>query len=81
MSGGYLPAHVRGTKNSANIHLADWWATFCALVSIDPFDARAAAANVPPIDSIDQWPILLTANASQSARHEVPIAIVPGAGI
>ena len=49
-------------------------------MSIDPFDARAAGANVPPVDSIDQWPILLTPNASQSARAEVPIAIVPGAG-
>ena len=44
VAGGYLPPKLIGTVNTANIHLADWYATFCALVNIDPTDKRAAAA-------------------------------------
>jgi hypothetical protein len=31
------------------------------------------------VDSIDQWPILLIPNASQSARSEVPLSLMPSA--
>lgn len=31
LSGGFLPAAVRGTNNTVNMHLADWHPTFCAL--------------------------------------------------
>ena len=38
-----------------------------------------AALRVPAVDSIDQWPILLIPNASQSARREVPLSLMPAA--
>lgn len=31
ISGGYLPATVQGTRTSAVVHIADWYATFCGL--------------------------------------------------
>ena len=44
ISGGFLRAHAKaGTAGSALsgiIHIADWYATLCALAGVDPFDAR-----------------------------------------
>eukprot|EP01043_Picozoa_sp_COSAG02_P037578 COSAG02_NODE_2831_length_7935_cov_5.630296_6_plen_247_part_00 len=64
-----------------NVCAAYQYATFCSLVSINPHDHRAAMAPaalmVPAVDSIDQWPSLLIPNASQSARHEVPLSLMP----
>ena len=34
LSGGFLPASVRGTKLEGMIHIVDWYATFCALAGI-----------------------------------------------
>jgi arylsulfatase A-like enzyme len=63
-SGGYLPAGVRGSVNEGIMHIADWYATFAALAGVDPTDAKAAAAGLPAIDSINQWPFLSGANAT-----------------
>jgi arylsulfatase I/J len=52
------------------IGVEDWYATFCALAGVDPEDARAAAAGLPPIDSLDLWPLLSGQNAT-SPRQEV----------
>ena len=30
VSGGYLPEQMRGKKTEGYIHIADWYATFCA---------------------------------------------------
>lgn len=57
-SGGYLPPAVRGTVNEGIFHIADWYATFAALAGVDPTDEKAAAAGLPPIDSVNQWPYL-----------------------
>lgn len=37
------------------VHVCDWYATFCSLAGADPWDSRAHAAGLPPVDSIDQW--------------------------
>ena len=58
-SGGFLPEHVRGTRYSGLVAAWDWYATFCALAGVDPTDHRAAMANLPPIDSVDQSAVLL----------------------
>jgi len=74
VSGGFLPEGMRGKKLSEYIHMADWYSTFCHLAGVDPADAAAAAAGLPPIDSIDMWPLLSGAAAS-SPRTEIPLAV------
>jgi arylsulfatase I/J len=78
VSGGALPAAVRGTKSEGVMHIADFYATFCALAGVDPTDTRAAAAGLPPIDSLDMSAMLLGANAT-SPRTEVAIGSSDGA--
>ena len=34
LSGGFLPAASRGTRLDALMHIADWYATFCALAGV-----------------------------------------------
>ena len=58
VNGGLLPDVVRGGTITALIHMADWYATVCGLANVDAHDASAAAAGLPPIDSLDQWPVL-----------------------
>ena len=71
VSGGFLPEAMRGKKTDGYIHLADWYATFCALAGVDPTDERAAKANLPPIDSMNMWPLISGQN-STSPRTDVP---------
>ena len=73
VSGGYLPEKMRGQKTAEYIHLADWYATFCALAGVDPTDERAAKANLPPIDSLNMWPLISGQNAT-SPRKDVPVS-------
>lgn len=70
VSGGFVPTAQRGTKSQAVMHVADWYATFCALAGVDPTDHTAAASGLPPVDSLDLWPTLSGANAT-SPRVEV----------
>lgn len=70
LSGGFLPARVRGTTSHALIATADWYATFAALAGVDPTDERATAHDLPPIDSVDQSGILL-GTASSSLRVDI----------
>ena len=58
VSGGFLPEKMRGTKTEGYIHLADWYGTFCGLAGVNMTDKRAAAANLPPVDSLDMWPLI-----------------------
>ena len=71
VSGGYLPEKMRGQKSEGYIHIADWYATFCALVGADPNDEEAAKVNLPPIDSLNMWPLISGAN-STSPRTDIP---------
>ena len=73
VSGGYLPEQMRGKMTEGYIHIADWYATFCALAGVDPTDERAAKANLPPIDSLNMWPLISGQN-STSPRTDVPIS-------
>lgn len=73
-SGGIIPANVRGTKLKTMIHMADWYATFCNLAGVDPTDKTAAAAGLPPIDSVDIWP-LLTGMSQEPPREHMPIVV------
>merc|ERR1712232_952188 len=61
------------------MHGADWNATLCRLAGVDPSDGAVGGA-IPPIDSIDQWPTILTANATwqQGARQDMVLAYGQG---
>lgn len=38
VSGGLLPAAMRGTNTSAPIHICDWYSTFSKMAGVDPTD-------------------------------------------
>ena len=73
VAGGYLPPAARGRRVEGMVHIADWLATLCALIGVDPTDAAAAASGLPPIDSLNVWPLLSGANDT-SPRVEVPVS-------
>ena len=82
VSGGFLPEPVRGTRYSGLFALWDWYATLCSLAGVDPTDAAAAAAGLPPVDSIDQSALLLGLELSQGrapARMELALSTEPRA--
>lgn len=72
VSGGFLPASLRGTIYEGFMHLEDWYTTLCALAGVDPTDERAAAAGLPPVDGLDFSQVLLGTN-STSPRTEIVI--------
>ena len=78
VSGGFLPATVRGTRHSGLVALWDWYATLCSLAGVDATDVRAAAAGLPPIDSVDHSGLLLGINLT-SARTELALGTDPTA--
>jgi len=71
VSGGALPSHARGTKSDGLSAVWDWYATFAKMAGVDPWDKRAAAAGLPPVDSRDLWPMFLGTNTS--GRTELAI--------
>ena len=73
VSGGYLPEKMRGQKTEGYIHLADWYATLCGLAGVDPTDEEAAKAKLPPIDSLDVWPLISGQNTT-SPRTDIPVS-------
>ena len=79
VSGGLVPQAQRGTKLEDKVHVADWYATFCALAGVDPTDHAAAAAGLPPVDSINLWPLLSGANTT-APRDVLPLVVDVGLG-
>ena len=77
VSGGLVPPARRGAVEEGLIGVEDWYATFFALAGVDPEDAQAAAAGLPPIDSLDLWPLLSGQNAT-SPREEVVLGSAVG---
>ena len=79
VSGGAVPLPKRGTTTPMLSALWDWYATFAYLAGLDPTDATAAAANLPPIDSINLAPALLLADdhggSSSSPTPRTELAI------
>lgn len=61
-------------------YVGDWYRTFAQLAGVPEeaiFDQRAKAASLPPLDSLDVWPMLSGANAT-SPRVEIPLSTLPG---
>ena len=50
--------------------MADWYATLCGLAGVEVEDEWAAASGLPPVDSLDLWP-LLSGRADHSPRATV----------
>ena len=46
------------------------YGTLAALAGVDPTDHSAAASGLPPIDSVNVWPMVIGEN-STSPRHEL----------
>ena len=76
-AGGYLPASLAGSVNSNLMAGCDVYATFCAIAGVDPTDERAAAAGLPPVDGVNQWPSISGAQ-SGPIRKEVPVGSAAG---
>ena len=82
VAGGVLPAAMRGTTLHEYVTVWDWYSTYAAIAGVDPTDHVAAAAGLPPIDSVNQWPLLSGANATAPRRSIVlgdTSALEPGA--
>jgi arylsulfatase B len=79
-AGGLLPDARRGAQVDDYVHLADWYATFCALAGVDPHDERAASAGLPAVDSINMWPLLSGARGARgrSEIHISPVTLILG---
>ena len=88
ISGGILPAAVRGTTATGYIHACDWYRTLIGLAGGDASDAPPPAASgreasereasgLPPPDSLDMWPYL-TGAESVSPRVEILLSSEPG---
>ena len=73
VSGGYLPESRRGKIENGMVHIADWYATFAAIIGFDPTDNKAKKAGLPPIDSLNMWPLITGINLT-SPRTEVVIS-------
>jgi arylsulfatase I/J len=70
-SGGYLPKAVRGSKLEGIIHIADWYRTLTqGIAGLDPTDHWAAESGLPPIDSLNVWPMLSGENMT-SPRESI----------
>jgi len=77
VSGGYLPEKARGTKKAGLSALWDWYGTFAALGGVDAHDARAAAANLPPVDSHNLWPYI-SGETDEPPRKELELGCPSG---
>ena len=70
VAGGLLPQGARGSTLSALTAMEDVYPTLCALAGVEAFDARGAAAGLPPVEGHNLWPLLSGANAT-APRTEV----------
>lgn len=66
LSGGFVPAALRGTTSGAKfIHISDWYPTFCNLAGVDPTDTVMFNGKLRPIDGVDVWPLITGTNTTQ----------------
>jgi len=71
VSGGVVPTHMRGKKLDALSAVWDWYATIAAVAGVhDIEDKRAKKAGLPPVSSINLWPVI-SGRVSESPRSEI----------
>lgn len=68
LTGGFLPENLRGTSNSAIMHIADWYPTLCNLVGVSAEDNVILDGKMRPLDGVDVWPLILSQSAD--SPHE-----------
>jgi len=73
-SGGLIPVKMRGTKLQQKMIMSDWYGTFCAMADIDVTDALAAEAGLPPVDSVNLWPLLSGADTAEP-HDAIPVVV------
>lgn len=67
-----MPAEQRGKKLLGLMAIWDWYATFAELAGANPTDHAAAAAGLPPIDSVSMLQYI-TGHAKNSPRTSIAI--------
>jgi arylsulfatase I/J len=73
ISGGVVPEAMRGTSLGGLMTAWDWYATLVeGVAGLDPTDKQAAAAGLPPIDSVNQLDYLL-GKTTTPPRQSYPI--------
>lgn len=68
VTGGVLPAPMRGRVHPGLIHIADWHATILGLAGLDPRAGEPHANS--PLDGMDAWP-WLSGKERDAARREI----------
>ena len=82
LSGGVVPAAKRGSTHDDLVACWDWFSSLCRLAGVAPADGAAAAAGLPPIDSVDQLPYIFGANATPPrAVVELGVPITSGEAV
>jgi arylsulfatase A-like enzyme len=78
ISGGFVPARVRGTSLDGYMHGADWYPTMLGLAGVsekDPAGKDPAGRSIPDIDGIDMWGYLTnTSGGGVSPRTEIVLS-------
>lgn len=59
VSGGLIPPALRGSSNSAFMHVVDWYPTLANLAHVDPTDTITYNGSARAIDGIDAWPVIM----------------------
>lgn len=91
-SGGRIPSNRRGTHSTDFIHVADIYATFVRLANygttddVSPSDLQikikdmeAEKVGLPPVDSIDAWPAIISSNGPKRTEiHLSTQALIQG---
>ncbi len=81
VSGGALPAKMRGARLGGLATVWDWYATFADVGGLPAsalVDREAAAAGLPPVDAISLWPYVSGA-VPESPRRQVVLGTGDGA--
>ena len=81
VSGGRVPPSAIGSVFKGVVHIADWYATFCAAAGVEMHDEAAAAANpwlkqhglptLAPVDGRDQWAAITSGTAAKPSTTNV----------
>lgn len=68
VSGGLIPAKLRGTESNSLIHVSDWYPTLTKLAGVDPTDDWVDSTGVTrPIDGVDVWTALTAGGGGTAA--------------
>merc|ERR1712217_864677 len=86
VSGGFLPASVRGKTHNGTFHVTDWYPTFCSLAGVDgsddlpvaplPVDPSEPGKDIygdqswPPVDGVNIWSAIIAPEKTQKREYQ-----------